>query len=186
MEKSLVSGKGFTMTGLNIPNFASRKERPVLPEPTFQKNSKPRQNTFVPEEREPLTKEITGPPSILSIGNGVVLSGKIEEAEKVIIHGTVDAEINAKSVDVVAEGSLTGTTIAMDLSISGQFKGSAEITGKLKIERGGSLEGDVSYGELTVESGGVLIGDISRSVSEKPQKATPPTGSENPDQRGRP
>ena len=172
------------MTGLNIPNFASQKERPVLPEPTFQNNSKPRQKTSLPEEREPLIKEITGPPSVLSIGNGVVLSGKIVEVEKVITHGTADAEINAKSVDVVAEGSLTGTTIATDLSISGQFRGSAEITGKLTIARGGSLEGDVSYGELTVESGGVLVGDISRAASGKSQKAIPATVKENPDQGG--
>ena len=46
------------MTGLNIPNFASQKERPVLPNPTFQKNSKPRQKTSLPEEREPLIKAI--------------------------------------------------------------------------------------------------------------------------------
>lgn len=176
-----MSGKGFAMTGLNIPNFASQKERPIRPESMFTENSNLRKNTSLHDEHGPMANDITGPPSVLSIGNGVVLSGKIVQAQKVIIHGTVDAEINAKSVEVVAEGSLTGTTIATDLSISGEFKGSAEITGKLTIARGGSLEGDVSYGELTVESGGVLVGDISRAAG-KPQKAKPITVKEDPDQ----
>ena len=163
------------MTGLDIPVFAGQKNRQLNAEPTLKKEA-----YLIPDDEtfgliNSSTNLPPRPESVLSIGNGVVLSGKIVEADRVIIHGSVDAEINARSVDVAAEGSLTGTTATADLSISGTFRGNAQITGKLTIEKGGSLEGDVCYGELSVESGGLLLGNVSRSEDARTKKSLPRT-----------
>ena len=170
-----LNGSGFVMNGLDIPVFSGQKNRQLSAEPTLKKEA-----YLIPDDEtsELINSSVKQPPrpeSILSIGNGVVLSGKIVEADRVIIHGSVDAEINARSVDVAAEGSLTGTTTTADLSISGTFRGNAQVTEKLTIEKGGSLEGDVSYGELSVECGGLLFGNVSRSEDARAKKSLPRT-----------
>ena len=159
------------MTGLDIPVFAGQKNRRLNAEPTLKKEA-----YLIPDDATSvlINSSINQPPrpeSVLSIGNGVVFSGKIVEADKVIIHGYVDAEINARSVDVAPEGSLTGTTTTADLLISGTFRGNAQVTEKLTIEKGGSLEGDVSYGKLSIESGGLLFGKVSRSEDARAKKS---------------
>jgi len=163
------------MNGLDIPVISGQKNRQLSTEPTLKKEAYFISDDETSELINPSVNPPPRPESILSIGNGVVLSGKIVEADKVIIHGSVDAEVNARSVDVAAEGSLTGTTTTADLSISGTFRGNAQVTEKLTIENGGSLEGDVSYGELSVESGGLLFGNLSRSKDARAKISVPGT-----------
>ena len=103
---------------------------------------------------------------ILSIGNGVVLSGKVTVVDKIVIHGSVEAEIDANSVEVMASGILTGTIRTKEFSVSGSFTGDAQVSGNLKIQKGGKIEGDVSYGDLSVENGGLIYGSLSKPAGE--------------------
>ena len=110
----------------------------------------------------------------MSIGNGVVLSGKVVEADQVVIHGSVEAEINANSVEVMVDGSLTGSIETNMFSVSGTFTGNAQVSGTLTVQKGGSIEGDVSYGSLSVENGGLLFGALSKPAEKLHQQTGGP------------
>ena len=163
------------MNGINIPKFSSNKDGQSL---NTLKSSKPQiyetdeDNLTIINNILPNTPQAQ---SILAIGNGVVLSGKVVEAEQVIIHGAVDAEINANCVEVMGEGSLTGSIKTDMLCVSGNFAGNAQVAGALTIQKGGVIEGDVSYGSLSVENGGLLFGTLSKPANKtQPNPLGPP------------
>ena len=99
--------------------------------------------------------------SILSVGHGVILKGKIVEAGQIIIHGSVRADINAGSITVESDGFLEGSVKTCELSISGNFKGLAEVSGALNLQNGGSFEGDVKYNSIKVEQGAIISGTLT-------------------------
>ena len=166
------------MNGINIPKFSPSKDGQSL---NTAKTSK--QHIYETDE-ESLTiinSILPNAPkaqSRLSIGNGVVLSGKVVEADQVVIHGSVDAEINANFVEVMGEGSLTGSIKTNMFSVSGNFAGNAQVSGALTIQKGGVIEGDVSYGSLSVENGGLLFGTLSKPENKTHQKPLRPTSKE--------
>ena len=155
------------MSGINIPAFPPIKipKRRSLQsvEGTVDEDNKNKSDLII---TEPLKYQ--NAKSILSIGNGVILTGRVVEAGQIIIHGCVEAEINANSVEVMSDGSFQGSIKTCDLSVSGSFKGNAEVSGNLIIENGGSLDGEVTYGSISVESGGVLVGALTKYTSNLP------------------
>ena len=119
------------MTGINIPRLIPNKIRQIAEQDKLQKSIK-----HQPDEdnlntinailgTEPKAK------GVLLIGNGVVLSGKVVEADHIIIHGSVEAEVSAISIEVMPDGVLTGTIKTKELSVSGAFTGNAQVSGNL-------------------------------------------------------
>ncbi|MDC0033064.1 polymer-forming cytoskeletal protein [Alphaproteobacteria bacterium] len=159
------------MTGINIPAFHTFSNRQT---DDTENEKKPNPYYNNEEDFKAINAALgtaTKAQSILSIGNGVDLSGKVVAADQVIVHGIVDAEINANSVEVMADGSLTGTIKTNAFSVSGTFTGNAQVSGNLKIQNGGSIEGDIAYGSLSVENGGLLYGNLSKPAEIPPVKA---------------
>ena len=166
------------MNGINIPSFSPNKNRQSL---NTEKTS--RQQIYETDEDSlkiinNTLRNIPKAQNILSIGNGVVLTGKVVEADQVVIHGSVEAEINANSVEVMVDGSLTGSIKTNMFSVSGNFTGNAQVFGALTIQKGGTIEGDVSYGSLSVENGGLLFGTLSKPENKPHQKPLGPTPKE--------
>ena len=155
------------MSGINIPAFPPIK----IPK---RRSLQSVEGTINEDNKNMSDLIITGPlknqnaQSILSIGNGVILKGRVVEAGHIIIHGCVEAEINANSVEVMEDGSCQGSIKTCDLSVSGSFKGNAEVSGNLIIQNGGSLDGDVTYGSISVERGGVLVGALTNYTANIP------------------
>ena len=157
------------MSGVNIPVFSP----PRLPKNrSFQKldgvTHGVDKEDFDHQSSEKI--KVRNTQSILSIGKGVILSGKIVEADQVIIHGSVEAEVSANSVEVMSEGSLKGSINPRVLSVSGICKGEAEVSGTLTVQNGGCFEGDVTYDEISVERGGMLSGTLSKYTAGAPME----------------
>jgi len=97
------------MTGINIPRLNLNKSRQIAEQDKLQKSIKHQPD----EDNLNTINAILGTEpkarGVLSIGNGVVLSGKVVEADHIIIHGSVEAEVSAISIEVMPDGVLTGT-----------------------------------------------------------------------------
>ena len=125
------------MTGINIPRLNPNKSRQIAEQDKLQKSIKHQPD----EDNLNTINAILGTEpkarGVLSIGNGVVLSGKVVEADHIIIHGSVEAEVSAISIEVMPDGVLTGTIKTKEFSVSGTFTGNAQVTGNLQIQKGG-------------------------------------------------
>ncbi|MEE2997831.1 MAG: polymer-forming cytoskeletal protein [Pseudomonadota bacterium] len=100
--------------------------------------------------------------NVLSVGSGVSFSGRIIKAESVILEGTADGEILAKSIEISPSGSLTGSVKTDNLIVAGSFSGDASIVGSLSVRSTGSIEGKIDYGSLSVQEGGVVLGTLAQ------------------------
>lgn len=148
------------MSGINIAALSSLKPTRGKTHKAFSgEGNKISQNKPSSEITESLRPQKAQ--SILSVGNGVILKGKIFEAGQIIIHGSVRADINAVSITVESDGFLEGSVKTCELSISGNFKGLAEVTGALNLQNGGSFEGDVTYSSIKVEQGAIISGTLT-------------------------
>ena len=148
------------MSGINIAALSSLKPtRGTAQKAVSGEVDKISQNKPNPEITESLRSQKAQ--SIHSVGNGVILKGKIVEAGQIIIHGSVTADINATSITVESDGFLEGSVKTCELSISGNFKGLAEVSGTLNLQNGGIFEGDVTYSSITVEQGAIISGTLT-------------------------
>ena len=110
---------------------------------------------------------------LLSIGEGVRFAGEVLEADSVVLQGTAEGEIKARSLEISATGSLTGTVSADTMTVAGTFSGDALVVGALNVASSGYIDGKISYGSLSVERGGVVLGTLEqvKAVASKPTTA---------------
>ena len=121
--------------------------------------------------------------NILTVGEGVTFSGKVIEADSVILQGSADGDINARSVEISASGSLTGTVSCETLDIAGVFSGKASVIGGLSVRKAGRIDGEIRYGSLAVDEGGVVLGTLDQGT-EKPPPPSASKGSTGPPPAG--
>ena len=160
-------------------NNASSKRPETSKEPGLKPFSESSALVDIPAPHSPpLSVYNESPPTVakdkklISIGIGVVFSGKIIEADNVKLEGTADGEIIAKTVEISAAGSLDGTVQCDTLIVAGAFSGEATVVGGLSVKRTGRIEGKISYGSLSVEDGGAVLGTLEQSQT-KNLPATP-------------
>ena len=101
--------------------------------------------------------------NVITIGKGVIFSGKVIKAESVILEGAADGEIFARTVEISAAGSLDGSVKCDALIVAGTFSGEAAVVAGLSVTSTGKIEGKISYGSLSVEEGGVVLGSLEQS-----------------------
>ena len=110
---------------------------------------------------------------VITIGKGVVFSGKVIEADHVKLEGKADGELAANAVELTSSGSLDGNVKCDTFIVAGAFSGEATVSGSLSVKSTGKIEGKISYGSLAVEAGGAVLGTL-----EQPETAdlpdTPP------------
>jgi cytoskeletal protein CcmA (bactofilin family) len=103
---------------------------------------------------------------VITIGTGVVFSGKVIEADNVRLEGTADGEITAKTVEISAAGALDGTVQCDTLIVAGTFSGEATVASSLSVKSTGRIEGKISYGSLSVEAGGAVLGTLEMCATQ--------------------
>ena len=108
----------------------------------------------------------------LTVGRNIVLSGKIDSCEKLIVEGRVEATLNnAHTIDVEPSGYFKGKAEVEDAKISGKFEGTLKVKDLLTIYEGGHIEGSIRYGRIIIESGGEIVGDMA-SLDETKNNAS--------------
>ncbi len=105
---------------------------------------------------------------ILTVGNDIHMKGEISTCDRLVIEGSVDAELkDVHTVELAETGSFKGTAEIEDAEISGIFEGDLIVNGRLIIYATGQVRGNIAYGEIEIERGGQLSGTIKSAAQAK-------------------
>jgi len=92
--------------------------------------------------------------------------GTIETEGNLIVYGTVTGMLRCGSLEILPEGDVDANVEAENVSVAGKFQGEMTCNGKLNILSTGKVIGQIAYGRLSIESGGQLAGNLTRSKSK--------------------
>ena len=97
----------------------------------------------------------------LIVGREISLSGEITSCDKLVVEGSVEANLqNCHEIEIAESGLFKGSASIDDAEVRGRFEGKLVVRRRLLIRAGGRVTGTIRYGQLEVEAGGVLSGDI--------------------------
>ena len=103
------------------------------------------------------------PGSKLFVGVNIKLKGvEISDCDALVIEGQVEATVRSKLMQVAQPGTLHGTAIIDVAEIHGEFSGELTARTRLVVHGTGRVSGTIRYGKLIVEEGGELSGDVKR------------------------
>ena len=97
----------------------------------------------------------------LTVGREITLSGEITSCDKLIIEGSVEANLNnCRDVEITESGLFKGTASIEDAEIQGRFEGNLTVRKRLLIKASGRVSGTIRYGQIEIECGGQISGDV--------------------------
>lgn len=97
----------------------------------------------------------------LIVGQGISLSGEINSCGRLIVEGSVEANLQSCQSMVIAQtGLFNGNAAIDDADIYGRFEGDLAVRKRLLIRASGRVSGTISYGQIEVEAGGKITGSI--------------------------
>jgi|SwirhisoilCB3_FD_contig_61_3990166_length_712_multi_3_in_0_out_0_1 cytoskeletal protein CcmA (bactofilin family) len=103
----------------------------------------------------------------LTVGKGISLDGKISSCDRLIVDGKVEAELqDCHTVEITENGTFKGAAEIASAEISGNYEGSLTVRESLLIRSTGHVSGTVRYGKLHIEDGGELNGDVKSLASK--------------------
>lgn len=109
--------------------------------------------------------------SKLIVGRHIKLRGvEITDCDTLVVEGRVEASMDSRVVQIAESGVFTGTATMEVAEIWGRFDGQLT-TRELVIYATGRVSGDILYGKIRIEEGGELTGDVSTLESAE---AVPP------------
>ncbi len=132
---------------------ASPEKAPVLEKATIEETARP----------EPANQQERR----LVIAAGISFRGEIAGCDRLVIDGAVEGEIKAcRHIAISDGGAFKGIAAADDADIAGSCAGSLMVQEKLFIAHTARVFGSVRYGRLVIEEGGELDGDVRRLKAE--------------------
>jgi cytoskeletal protein CcmA (bactofilin family) len=97
----------------------------------------------------------------LIVGRDIALSGEINACEKLVVQGRVEANMtDCSEIEVTETGTFKGEAEVDVAEIDGVFEGSLIARELLLIRANGHVTGTIRFGRLEVERGGELMGDV--------------------------
>ena len=118
--------------------------------------------------------------SRLIVGPNIKLKGvEITDCDTLVVEGTVEATMDSRVIQIAATGAFKGSADIDIAEIHGQFDGNLTVRQKLVIYAQGKVTGTIRYGKVVIEEGGQLSGDVQFGTSANAGKtaSSPVTGS---------
>jgi len=157
----------FTAATPTPPMPPAAPPRPPAP-PTGGRPSFGRENTPVAPERRTLV-----------VGRGISVQGTVQDAERLVVEGRVEATlINASELSVSPGGIFKGEIEVEDAEVAGTVDGTVVARGQLVVRTTGIVLGTARCRRLTVEDGGQITGRmemITESAARTPPAVSAPT-----------
>ncbi|KDE21373.1 hypothetical protein AZ09_00830 [Acetobacter aceti 1023] len=146
-------------SGAGLPPFpAAAAARGMPQQPQQPKKDVPEQRTLV-------------------VGRGISVQGTVQDAERLVVEGTVESSmITAKELVVMPGGLFRGGVEVENAEIAGTVDGTLTARGSLTLQGSGRLLGKAACHRLKVEDGGQITGQLemlSGDAASKPASATP-------------
>ncbi|GIZ51553.1 bactofilin family protein [Noviherbaspirillum aridicola] len=108
--------------------------------------------------------------SKLIVGPNIKLKGvEITDCDTLVVEGRVEATINSRVIQIAESGAFKGSAEVDIAEIHGEFDGELTVRQKLIIFATGKVSGKVRYGKVVIEEGGQLSGDIQVGTAAKGQ-----------------
>lgn len=99
--------------------------------------------------------------SKLIVGPNIKLKGvEITDCDTLVVEGRVEATIDSRVIQIAERGAFKGSAEIDIAEIHGEFDGELTVRQKLVIYSTGKVSGTVRYGKVVIEEGGQLSGDI--------------------------
>ena len=118
--------------------------------------------------REPAEKRT------LVVGRGISVQGTVQDAERLVVEGTVEASmIQAAELHVAPGGVFRGEVQVQDAELAGTIDGTLTARGNLIIRATGRLLGTARCRRLQVEDGGQVTGRLEMLTDQAPLEAGP-------------
>ena len=114
--------------------------------------------------------------SKLTVGPNIKLKGvEITDCDTLVVEGSVEATMDSRMIQISERGSFKGSAEIDVAEIRGSFDGSLTVRQKLVIYSTGKVTGRIRYGKVVIEEGGQLSGEIEfgASTSGTARAATP-------------
>src|SRR5688572_669664 len=136
--------------GSNPPMRSPPAPEQARPDLRFAEVAKPQ-----PRAEEP-------PGSRLTVGPDIKLRGvEITDCDTLVVEGRVEASMDSRVIHIAESGVFSGTVSIDVAEIHGRFEGQLTARKQLVIYSTGRVSGDIRYGKIRIEEGGELSGDIS-------------------------
>jgi cytoskeletal protein CcmA (bactofilin family) len=99
--------------------------------------------------------------SKLTVGPNIKLKGvEITDCDTLVVEGTVEATMDSRVIQIAEQGAFRGSAEIDIAEIRGAFDGTLTVRQKLVIFHTGKVSGKIRYGKLVIEEGGQLSGEI--------------------------
>ena len=99
--------------------------------------------------------------SKLTVGPNIKLKGvEITDCDTLVVEGFVEATMDSRVIQISEQGSFKGSAEIDVAEIRGEFNGNLTVRQKLVIYSTGKVTGTIRYGKLVIEEGGQLAGEI--------------------------
>ena len=132
--------------------------RPDMPRPDMPKAESPR--TDLAQSVKPANKAEESV-SKLIVGPDIKLKGaEITDCDTLVVEGRVEAAMESRVLQIAEIGVFDGKAAVETAEIRGRFDGELTVRKQLVIRATGHVSGKIRYGKLSIEEGGELSGDI--------------------------
>ena len=99
--------------------------------------------------------------SKLIVGPNIKLKGvEITDCDTLVVEGLVEATMDSRVIQIAEQGAFRGSAEIDVAEIRGEFNGNLTVRQKLVIYSTGKVTGTIRYGKLVIEEGGQLAGEI--------------------------
>ncbi|HZR69788.1 MAG TPA: polymer-forming cytoskeletal protein [Burkholderiales bacterium] len=117
----------------------------------------PETNTQATMQNEKAPEQV----SKLIVGPDIKLKGaEITDCDTLVVEGRVEASMDSRVIQIAENGVFVGK-VGIDIAeIRGRFDGELTARRQLVIRSTGRVSGKIRYGKVAIEEGGELSGDI--------------------------
>lgn len=104
--------------------------------------------------------------SKLIVGPNIKLKGvEITDCDTLVVEGRVEATMDSRVIQIAENGSFKGSAEIDIAEIHGEFNGDLTARVKLVIYATGKVTGKIRYGKIVIEEGGQLMGDVQAGAA---------------------
>jgi len=121
----------------------------------------------------PVASSVPETESKLTVGPNIKLKGvEITDCDTLVVEGSVEATMDSRVIQISERGSFKGSADIDIAEIRGQFDGNLTVRQKLVIYSTGKVTGRVRYGKVVIEEGGQLSGEVEFGTASSSRPAT--------------
>jgi cytoskeletal protein CcmA (bactofilin family) len=114
--------------------------------------------------------------SKLTVGPNIKLKGvEITDCDTLVVEGSVEATMDSRVIQISERGSFKGSADIDIAEIRGVFDGNLTVRQKLTIFATGKVTGRVHYGKIVIEEGGQLSGEVESGTATGARNTTTTT-----------